>query len=132
MMTTSCLRREGQKCFQMLQDAEAKLRTPPVTFKMTGFSKKETGEMWSSPPFYSHKGGYKMCLKVYAQGFNGDEDHVAMVVFLMKGQNNGDLVWLFRGEIKIVLLNQINSYHIIHMKFVLLRKNLMFITVVLS
>ena len=83
----------------MLQDAEAKSRTQPVTFKMTGFS-KETGEMWSSPPFYSHKGGYKMCLKVYAQGFNGDEDHVAMVVFLMKGQNDGDLVWLFWGEIK--------------------------------
>jgi len=97
----------------MLQDAKAKLRTPPVTFKMTGFSKKETGEMWSNPPFYSHKGGYKMCLKVYAQGLmlNGDEDHVAMVVFLMKGQNDGDLVWPFRREIKIVLLNQINNYH---------------------
>ena len=84
MTTVSRLRKEGQKCFQMLQDAEAELRTPPVTFKMTGFSKKETGEMWSSPPFYSHKGGYKMCLKVYPQGLNGDQDHVAVVVFLMK------------------------------------------------
>ena len=34
-----------------------------------------------------------------------------MVVFLMKGQNDGDLVRPFRGEIKIVLLNQINNYH---------------------
>jgi len=38
MLTISRLRSEGKKCVDIIQDAEAKLRTPPVTFKMTGFS----------------------------------------------------------------------------------------------
>ena len=112
MLTISRLRSEGKKCVDIIQDAEAKLRTPPVTFKMTGFSlKKETGEMWSSPPFYTHKGGYKMRLEVYAQGSSGNEDQVEVYVCLMKGQHDGDLVWPFRGEIKIDLLNQVNNQH---------------------
>jgi len=36
------------------------------------------------------------------------------------------------GLVRIVLVNQINNHVIIHMKFDLLRKNLMFIAVTLS
>ena len=63
----------------MLQDAEAKLRTPPVTLKVTEFSmKKGMGEKWFSPPLYTHKGGYKCASKVSARGRDGDEDHAAL------------------------------------------------------
>ena len=42
---------------------------PPWVIKMKGFhEKKEENDEWYSDPVYSHFGGYKMCLKVYANG----------------------------------------------------------------
>lgn len=52
-----------------------------------------------------------MCLEVYAQGLDGNEDQVEVYMCLMKGQHDDDLVWPFRGEMKIDLLNQVNNQH---------------------
>ena len=75
---------------------------------MTDFQKcKKADDFWFSPPFYSHIGGYKMCLGVYANGRqDGRGTHVSMYVNLMRGEYDDQLQWPFRGDITIELLNQ--------------------------
>ena len=84
---------------------------PPWVVKMTGFQGKiEENEEWLSDPVHSHFGGYKMCLKVYTNG-NGDGEgtHVSVYVYLMRGDNDDNLKWPFKGTIKVSLLNQLED-----------------------
>jgi len=86
-------------------------KEPPWVVKMTGFQeKKKYDEAWYSDPVYSHFGGYKMCLCVYANG-NGDGEgtHVSVFTYLMRGGNDDNLKWPFKGTIKVSLLNQLED-----------------------
>ena len=81
---------------------------PPSDIVMTDFDEhKKAGDWWYSPPFYSHIAGYKMCLRVQAngQGF-GEDTHVSVFVHLMQGEYDDKLKWPYRGDITIQLLNQ--------------------------
>ena len=82
-----------------------------TVFKMTNFSeKKATNGEWFSPLFHTHEGGYQMCLRVDANGCeDGEGTHVSVFVFLMKGENDDNLVWPFQGEVTITLLNQLED-----------------------
>ena len=84
--------------------------------KMTNYveMRKRDGE-WYSQPFYTetHPQGYKMCLKVFANG-NGDGKgtHVSVFAYLMRGEFDNVLKWPFRGHVVIQLCNQLqNKYH---------------------
>ena len=81
---------------------------PPPTIIMTNFSQhKSAGDTWYSPPFYSHIGGYKMCLRVHANGVGVDTGtHVSVFVHLMRGEYDNDLLWPFRGWIIFELVNR--------------------------
>ena len=81
---------------------------PPPDMVMTDFERrKKTSDWWYSPPFYSHIGGYKMCLRVYANGHgDGERTHLSVFVHLMRGEYDDRLKWPFRGYITIQLLNQ--------------------------
>ena len=81
---------------------------PPPTFIMTNFSHhKDSRKMWFCPPFYSHIGGYKMCLRVDANGWgHGLGTHVSAANYLMRGEYDDDLLWPFRGEITFQLINR--------------------------
>ena len=73
---------------------------PPWVMKMTGFQGKKKKDIeWISDPVYSHFGGYKMCLKVYANG-NGDGEgtHVSVYVYLMRGDIDDNLRWHHQSE----------------------------------
>ena len=74
---------------------------------MTEFSKrKQFDNTFTSPPFYTHQHGYKMCLDVYANGNkNGKNTHVSVYVNIMAGDNDDQLQWPFVGDIDIMLLN---------------------------
>ena len=80
---------------------------PPPNFIMTNFSHhKDSGKRWHSPPFYSHIGGYKMCLRVDANGWlDGTGRHVSAANYLMRGEYDDNLLWPFRGEITFQLIN---------------------------
>ena len=100
---------------QMLQ-AQARLSslenrgtTNKMTFKMAKFSQcKESEDVFYSPPFYSHQGGYKMCVRVDANG-NGSAKgtHVSATAILMRGENDDNLTWPFTGSVTVELLNQL-------------------------
>ena len=86
-------------------------QTCPTVIKMDKFQiHKDTSATWYSPPFYSHPRGYKMCLKVYANGIGDDEDtYVSVYLYMMRGENDDNLVWPFQGEVTLTLLNQLED-----------------------
>ena len=77
-------------------------------FTMTNFDEyKRDNLTWYSPHFYTHRNGYKMCLRVDA---NGDGfvrgTHLSIFVLLMQGEFDDQLEWPFQGDISIKLVNQ--------------------------
>ena len=82
-----------------------KLVLPPVDIVMDEFRKRMlNNDIWYSPPFYSHLGGYKMCLRVDANGEgDGRGTHVSVFVYLMRGEFDDDLKWPFSGKITVQL-----------------------------
>ena len=69
------------------------------------FKKEDKG--WYSSPFYTHIGGYKMCLGIDANGYgSGKNTHVSVVVRMMKGEFDSHLEWPFEREITVQLVNQ--------------------------
>ena len=91
---------------------------------MTNYEEyKEDDEEWKSIPFYSGPGGYKLCLKVYADGDDDDDDsygeQMALYVSLMEGEYDDRLRWPFRGEVTIQIVNWIgdHSHHKYTVKF---------------
>ena len=86
----------------------------PVKLMLTNYEemKRSNGE-WYSPPFYTHQQGYKMCLRVYANGYGeGKGTHVSVFAYLMRGEFDDHLKWPFRGHVVIQLCNQLqDKYH---------------------
>ena len=61
---------------------------------------------WYSPPFYSHIGGYKMCLGIDANGFcHSPSTHLGVAVYMMRGEFDDNLQWPFKGLITVELVN---------------------------
>ena len=60
-----------------------------------------------SKAFYTSLNGYRMCLGVFPGGNGeGKGTHVSLFVHLMKGENDSELKWPFRGSVVVELLNQ--------------------------
>ena len=80
----------------------------PFYFTVENYSHlKRNGVRWFSPPFYSHAGGYKICVEVDVCGSGeGKGTHVSVLVHLMCGEYDDQLRWPFRGLVKIKLLNE--------------------------
>ena len=83
----------------------------PVEFIMTEYMKhKRDSDQWYSPPFCTGPGGYKLCLRVAANGRGvGCGTHVSVHVYLMRGEYDKWLVWPFCGAITIRLVDQSNN-----------------------
>ena len=77
-------------------------------FMMSDFSTlKSSNSTWTSEPFNTHTNGYKFVLVVYANGvkkYKGKS--VSVFAHLMKGENDDNLSFPFRGSIKVQVKNQ--------------------------
>ena len=80
----------------------------PFSTTMTNFQQKKLLNVsWYSPSFYTHPCGYKMCLRVDANGSHyGMNSHISVFVYMMKGDYDDRLNWPFRGDITIQMLSQ--------------------------
>ena len=83
----------------------------PIELIMPRYSTlKRSADDWFSKPFYTGPRGYKMCIRVNA---NGDMIcagiRVSVFVHLMRGEYDSRLVWPFRGDITIQLVNHNND-----------------------
>ena len=84
---------------------------------MTNFQKhRETEDVWFSPPFYTHGGGYKLCIVVYANGkYHGAGSHVSIYVHLMAGPNDDRLKWPLEAKITVQMINwKCDENHVQH------------------
>ena len=81
---------------------------PPLELTIDNFTqRKNDDECWYSPPFYSHHGGYKLCLEVYPNGLDvGRARFVSIYVTLMKGEYDDGLKWPFSGCLCVTVLCQ--------------------------
>ena len=67
-----------------------------------------------SPPFYTAKNGYKMCMRVYLNGDGmGRKTHLSIFFVLMKGEFDALLKWPFDHKISIILVDQNRRKHIV-------------------
>ena len=67
-----------------------------------------------SPPFYTTKNGYKMCIRVYLNGDGmGYRTHLSLFFVLMKGEFDALLKWPFDYKISLILVDQSHRKHII-------------------
>ena len=98
-------------CRPWLQNTPTSYPRPPWVVTMEGYQeKKEEGCRWFSDPVYSHFGGYKVCLSVYPNGIStGEGTFMSLFVHLMRGDNDNNLKWPFKGTIKVSLLNQLED-----------------------
>ena len=82
-------------------------------FTLTEFTKrKQFNNAYYSPPFYSHPHGYKLCIKVFANGHGvGKDTHISIYANLMKGNYDNNLQWPFEGDIVVELLNWREDNH---------------------
>ena len=78
---------------------------------MTDFKQyKANNTYWWSPPVYTHHQGYKIRLRVEANGFRISKGtHVTVWVYFMRGEFDDSLKWPFRGVISVQLLDQVNG-----------------------
>ena len=81
------------------------------TLKFTSYEQhKASNDEVYSPPFYTSRGGYKMCLEVDANGYSrGRGTHISIYLYLMRGENDDRLPWPFSGNITVELLNQLED-----------------------
>ena len=77
-------------------------------FTMTKFElHKRNNAEWNSPPFHTHEHGYKMCVRIDANGYDEERgNYLSLYTCFMKGDYDNYLQWPFQGEIAVELLNQ--------------------------
>ena len=87
------------------------LKIAPVNLFLAEFTpKRKNNQTWKSFPFYTHPRGYKMCLKIYANGNGkGLGTHISIFIYLMRGEFDFHLKWPYEGGIYVRLLNQIDT-----------------------
>ena len=91
---------------------------PPWIVKLEEYAEKKANDhIWYSEPFFTHPGGYKMCLQVYTNGFHTvNGQHLSAYTCLMRGNTDSILKWPLRGTITMYLLNQFEDDS--HIRFV--------------
>ena len=68
---------------------------------------KTNDKVWYSKPFYTHEEGYKMCLRIYANGFDKEcGTHLSLYTCFLIGEYDDKLQWPFYGKIAVELLDQ--------------------------
>jgi len=68
-----------------------------------------------SPPFYTGRNGYKMCIRAYLNGDgSGKGTHLSIFFVLMKGEYDALLKWPFEAKISLVLVDQDHKKNLIH------------------
>ena len=61
---------------------------------------------WRSPPFYSHRGGYKMCIGVWPNGACGEKGVITILYYVMRDANTEALKWPVTLRVDIYVMNQ--------------------------
>ena len=80
----------------------------PITFTVSKFEQiRKADKWWYSRPFYSAIGSYRLTMFVFCNGvLDGKGTHLSVFVYLVRGEYDDELVWPFRANVSVHLLNQ--------------------------
>ena len=87
--------------YKMLKNNE------PIIFKVANFKTLKGSQFCvTSSSFYTHPGGYKMCINI-----QGDREgtHISVFSELLEGHYDNQLHWPFHGTVTVELLNQLKN-----------------------
>ena len=106
------LKSDLQTSSKSIAQVEDRCRTlkidEPFVFKLTDYqTKRESNKPFSSLPFYAFPKGYRMSIKVYANGCGqGEGTHLSVFATILEGMYDAELDWPVCGNITFTLLNQ--------------------------
>ena len=67
-----------------------------------------------SPPFYTGRNGYKMCIRAYLNGDGtGEGTHLSIFFVLMRGEYDPLLQWPFQSKVSLILVDQDHMKHLV-------------------
>ena len=67
-----------------------------------------------SPPFYTGRNGYKMCIRAYLNGDgSGEGTHLSIFFVIMKGEYDPLLQWPFESKVSLILVDQDHMKHLV-------------------
>ena len=67
-----------------------------------------------SPPFYTGRNGYKMCIRAYLNGDGmGYKTHLSLFFVVMRGEFDALLKWPFEYKVSLILVDQSHRKHIV-------------------
>ena len=67
-----------------------------------------------SPPFYTGRNGYKMCIRAHLNGDgSGEGTHLSIFFVLMKGEYDPLLQWPFEPAVCLILVDQDHKNHLV-------------------
>ena len=98
---------------QQSKDYHSTLKTitsiVPQEFTLNKFDEfRKSKKPWFSPSFYTQLLGYRMCLRV---NIEDNDSCLSVYIYLMRGVNDNNLVFPFRGKVLVQLLNQKSGKH---------------------
>ena len=109
LLCVGCVQRSLGMPLWLLKETkvEPSVPFPPTILTMRGFGHYRASNVeWCSQPFYSWPGGYKLRMKVFANGYSsGRNTHLSILVYLMRGENDSQLRWPFEGVVTLQLIN---------------------------
>ena len=107
----ACLERKSLQFESFAQAIEPQVSVAPFEFTLNNFRQlQERDSVIYSPAFYTHKKGYKMCLKIIPNGLReAKSTHVSIFSHLMPGLFDACLNWPFNGTISIEIVNQLRD-----------------------
>ena len=80
----------------------------PITFTVTKFDQlRKADKWWYSRPFYSGVCSYRLSMFLFCNGvLDGKGTHLSLFIYLVRGEYDDELVWPFRANVSVHLLNQ--------------------------
>ncbi|XP_065899560.1 TNF receptor-associated factor 3-like isoform X2 [Dysidea avara] len=67
-----------------------------------------------SPPFYTGRNGYKICIRAYLNGDGtGEGTHLSIFFVLMRGEYDPLLQWPFEHKVSLILVDQDQKKHLV-------------------
>lgn len=67
-----------------------------------------------SPPFYTGRNGYKMCIRAYLNGDGiGFNTHLSVFFVVMRGEYDQLLKWPFESKVSLILVDQNLRQHVV-------------------
>ncbi len=88
-------------------------RIPDILRRRRNAIEERTTSIYS-PPFYTGRNGYKMCIRAYLNGDGmGYKTHLSLFFVVMKGEFDALLKWPFDYKVSLILVDQNHRKHIV-------------------